>query len=163
MRGISFAGLHCSIARTLDIVGERWTLLVLRDAFNGVRRFEDFATTLPIARNILTDRLATLVEHGILRRDRYQERPDRYEYRLTAKGMELYPVLIALLQWGDHHLAGDDGPPLQVLHRDCGHQAAAAVVCTGCGEQLSARDVRPGQRRTSVAADEVAASAAQTP
>src|SRR3982751_3153860 len=104
MRGVPLSTLHCSIARTLDIVGERWTLLILRDAFNDVRRFEDFAAGLPVARNILTDRLQTLVAHGILERRRYQERPPRYEYRLTAKGMELYPVLIALLQWGDRHL-----------------------------------------------------------
>jgi len=142
MRGISLSSLHCSIARTLDVVGERWTLLVLRDAFNGVRRFEDFAARLPIARNILTDRLQTLVEHGILRRDRYHERPDRYEYRLTEKGMELYPVLIALLQWGDRHLAGDDGPPVDVRHTACGGHAAATVVCTDCGQPLTARDTR---------------------
>lgn len=142
MRGVPLSSLHCSIARTLDVVGERWTLLVLRDAFNGVRRFEDFAARLPIARNILTDRLQTLVEHGILRRDPYQERPARYEYRLTPKGMELYPVLIALLQWGDRHLAGEDGPPLDVLHRDCGHPVTAAVLCTGCGQTLTARDAR---------------------
>ncbi|MGH2584181.1 MAG: winged helix-turn-helix transcriptional regulator [Dehalococcoidia bacterium] len=142
MRGVSLSTLHCSIARTLDVVGERWTLLVLRDAFNGVRRFEHFAARLPIARNVLTDRLQTLVDHGILRRHRYQERPDRYEYRLTEKGMELYPVLIALLQWGDRYLAGEDGPPVDVLHTACGHHAAAAVVCTGCGQTLTARDTR---------------------
>src|SRR5262249_52054022 len=105
MRGVALSSLNCSIARTLDVVGERWTLLVLRDAFNGVRRFEDFPASLPLARNVLTDRLQTLVEHGILQRRRYQERPPRYEYRLTEKGFELYPVLIALLQWGDRHLA----------------------------------------------------------
>lgn len=142
MRGVSLANLHCSIARTLDVIGERWTLLILRDAFTGVRRFEDFAASLPVARNILTDRLQTLVEHGILRRDRYQERPDRYEYRLTAKGMELYPVLIALLQWGDRHLAGEDGPPVNVVHRDCGHHAEAAVVCTGCCSIVTARETK---------------------
>jgi DNA-binding HxlR family transcriptional regulator len=142
MRGVPLSSLHCSIARTLDVVGERWTLLVLRDAFNGARRFADFADRLPIARNILTDRLQTLVEHGIFRRDRYQERPDRYEYRLTDKGMELYPVLIALLQWGDRYLAGDDGPPVEVRHTACGGHAAATVVCTDCGQTLTARDTR---------------------
>ncbi len=140
MRGVSLSTLRCSIARALDVVGERWTLLILRDAFNGVRRFEDFAASLPLARNVLTDRLQTLVAHGILRRHRYQERPERYEYRLTAKGMELYPVLIALLQWGDRHLAGEAGPPVEVGHTACGHRAAAAVVCTGCGQTLTARD-----------------------
>jgi DNA-binding HxlR family transcriptional regulator len=107
MRGVSLSSLNCSIARTLDVVGERWTLLILRDAFNGVRRFEDFAASLPVARNVLADRLATLVEHGILRREQYEERPPRFQYRLTPKGFELYPVLMALLQWGDKHLAGE--------------------------------------------------------
>jgi DNA-binding HxlR family transcriptional regulator len=157
MRGISLSDLDCSIARTLDIVGERWTLLVLRDAFNGVRRFDDFAATLPIARNVLTSRLQTLVEHGILRRDRYQERPARYEYRLTPKGLELYPVLVALLQWGDRHLAGEDGPPTEIVHRGCGYHAEAAVICTGCGDALAARDTRAVRR--AYAADEATAPA----
>src|SRR5512141_1570322 len=107
MRGVPLSDLHCSVARTLDIVGERWTLLILRDAFNGRRRFEDFAASLPIATNVLTARLQTLVAHGIMERTRYQERPPRYEYRLTDKGRSLYPVLIALLQWGDTYLAGE--------------------------------------------------------
>jgi DNA-binding HxlR family transcriptional regulator len=142
MRGVALSSLNCSIARTLDIVGERWTLLILRDAFNGVRRFEDFAIRLPVARNVLTVRLQRLVAHGILTRERYQERPARYEYRLTAKGRELYPVLIGLLQWGDRHLAGAEGPPLAVVHRDCGHHVRAAVLCSGCGQTLSAREAR---------------------
>jgi hypothetical protein len=90
----------------------------------------------------IRDSLQTLVEHGILRRDRYQERPPRHEYRLTPKGLELYPVLVALLQWGDRHLAGEDGPPTAIVHRICGHHAEATVVCTGCGEALAARDTR---------------------
>lgn len=142
MRGVSLSNMNCSIARTLDIVGERWTLLILRDAFNGVRRFDDFAASLPVARNILTDRLQTLVEHGILRRQRYQERPPRDEYRLTAKGLDLYPALIALLQWGDRYLAGEDGPPDEIVHRDCGGHVSAAVVCSDCGQRLAARDTR---------------------
>lgn len=146
MRGVALSTLHCSIARTLDVVGERWTLLVLRDAFNGVRRFEDFAERLPIARNVLTDRLGTLVEHDILRRERYQERPRRFEYRLTAKGMELYPVLVALLQWGDRYLAGADGPPIAVQHVACGHAVKAEVVCTGCNQTLTAREARATRR-----------------
>jgi DNA-binding HxlR family transcriptional regulator len=142
MRGVALSSLNCSIARTLDVVGERWTLLVLRDAFNGVRRFEDFAIRLPIARNVLTTRLRRLVAHGILSRERYQERPVRYEYRLTAKGQDLYPVLIGLLRWGDRYLAGEAGPPLEVVHRACGHPVAAAVICSGCGETVAARDAR---------------------
>lgn len=149
MRGISLATLDCSIARTLDVVGERWTLLVLRDAFNGARRFEDFTRHLPIARNVLTERLRTLVAHGVLRRQRYAGRPARYEYRLTAKGLELYPVLIGLLQWGDRHLTDKDGPPIDVVHRECGGRSTAIVVCATCDERLAAPDTRgvPAARR----------------
>jgi DNA-binding HxlR family transcriptional regulator len=140
MRGVQLSDLHCSVARTLDIVGERWTLLLLRDAFNGNRRFEDFAHSLPIARNVLTSRLQTLVEHDILERVSYQIRPERFEYRMTSAGRELYPVMISLLQWGDRHLAGLDGPPLELLHRDCGGHPEAQVVCSDCGEALQPRD-----------------------
>jgi DNA-binding HxlR family transcriptional regulator len=139
MRGVQLSELHCSVARTLDIVGERWTLLVLRDAFNGKRRFEEFAASLPVARNVLSKRLATLVEHGVLKRRRYQERPERFEYRLTSAGRELYPVLIGLLQWGDRHLAGEDGPPLVVTHRGCTGHPESRVVCSECGEELEPR------------------------
>lgn len=135
-----FAGMECSIARTLAIVGERWTMLVLRDAFNGVRRFDDFLASLGIARNILADRLHTLVEHGILERRPYQQRPVRHEYRLTEKGRDLFPVLIALMQWGDRYLAGAAGPPYIVSHRACGHEAIPAVLCPACGDLLTARD-----------------------
>src|SRR6266508_1887958 len=119
MRGVSFSEMDCSIARTLAIVGERWTLLILRDAFRGARRFDDFLQRLPIARNVLADRLNTLVTHGIMERLPYQERPVRYEYRLTPKGVDLSTTLTALMQWGDHYLAGEAGPPSLVLHRAC--------------------------------------------
>ncbi|PKN79405.1 MAG: transcriptional regulator, partial [Chloroflexi bacterium HGW-Chloroflexi-9] len=108
MRGVALSDLHCSVARSLDVVGERWTLLVLRDAFQGKRRFEEFSRSLPVARNVLTDRLRTLVEHGVLERRQYEEHPPRFEYRLTPKGMDLYPVIVALIQWGDRYLAGAD-------------------------------------------------------
>jgi DNA-binding HxlR family transcriptional regulator len=142
MRGVSFGEMDCSIARTLDIVGERWTFLVLRDAFNGIRRFEDFLESLGIARNILADRLQTLVARGILERRRYQENPERFEYRLTAKGRDLFPVLIALLQWGDRYLADETGPPVVVTHRACGHPVEAAVRCPRCDAALTARDTQ---------------------
>jgi DNA-binding HxlR family transcriptional regulator len=129
------------VARTLDVVGERWTLLVLRDAFQGKRRFEEFTRSLPVARNILSDRLRVLVEHGVLERTAYQQRPTRYEYRLTPKGFELYPVIVALLQWGDRYLAGSEGPPLDLLHKDCGGQISAHTACS-CGATVSARDAR---------------------
>ena len=146
MRGIALSDLHCSVARTLDVIGERWTMLVLRDAFNGVRRFEDFSRSLPIARNVLTARLRTLVAHGVLERTRYQEHPARYEYRLTERGRDLYPVLVGMLQWGDRYLAGAVGPPVDLHHRDCGGPLEAVVVCAGCGERVAPRDARATYR-----------------
>jgi DNA-binding HxlR family transcriptional regulator len=151
MRGVSLSDLHCSIARTLDVVGERWTLLILRDAFNGVRRFEDFEASLPIASNVLTARLHTLIAHRVLERQQYRVRPPRYEYRLTDRGRRLYPVLIALLQWGDEFLAGEAGPPIELMHRDCGHPIAAEVVCPACRETLQPWNVR-GTRAAGVRA-----------
>src|SRR5512144_1598110 len=107
MRWDDVGNLRCSVARTLGIVGDRWTMLVLRDAFLGVRRVEDFRRSTAVPRHRLADRLARLVRDGILERQRYSERPERYEYRLTEKGRDLYPVLVALLRWGDRWLAGD--------------------------------------------------------
>jgi DNA-binding HxlR family transcriptional regulator len=150
MRGVSLSDLHCSVARTLDVVGERWTLLVLRDAFSGATRFEEFAARLPVARNILTDRLRTLVAHDILERHAYSEHPPRYEYRLTRRGADLYPALISLLNWGDQYLAGADGPPVDLRHRDCGGQLHTAVVCASCGDEVTpteAYDARRASRR----------------
>lgn len=149
MRGVTLSDLHCSVARSLDVVGERWTLLVLRDAFQGKRRFEEFSRSLPVARNVLTDRLRTLVEHGVLERRQYEERPPRYEYRLTPKGMDLYPVIVALIQWGDRYLAGADGPPVDLVHRDCGGGVGAEAVCRDCGNPVRARDVQAEHRAAS--------------
>jgi DNA-binding HxlR family transcriptional regulator len=142
----SFEEMNCSIARALDVIGEWWTLLVLREAFRGVRRFDGFVERLGIAPNILTTRLRRLVEHGIFEERPYQERPRRVEYRLTAKGRDIYPVLIALLSWGDRWYA-EDGPPVVLLHATCDHRADARFVCGHCGEKLDARDVRavPGR------------------
>lgn len=143
MRGASLSELNCSVARTLDVVGERWTLLILRDAFNGIRRFDHFLETMPIARNVLAARLRKLVGHGVLERTEYQERPRRFEYRLTPAGRELYPAIISLLQWGDRHLAGAEGPPMKVLHKDCGGHPKARVVCAECGETVDPRASEP--------------------
>jgi DNA-binding HxlR family transcriptional regulator len=131
---------QCSIARTLEIVGERWTLLVLRDAFLGIRRFDDFQRDLGVARNVLADRLARLVDEGILEKRRYQERPERFEYRLTDKGRELWSVIYALAYWGDQH-AAPDGPPRLFLHRDCGGTINDRRICERCGAELDVRDV----------------------
>ncbi len=147
MTRFPLSNLECSIARTLEVVGERWTLLIVRDAFTGVRRFDDFLTRLPMARNILADRLQTLVEHGVLRRERYQERPERFEYRLTPKGQDLYPVLMALMQWGDRYEAGADGPPLAIVHRDCGHAITVDVRCPSCEQALEPRATRATRPR----------------
>jgi DNA-binding HxlR family transcriptional regulator len=144
----------CSIARALEVLGERWTLLVLRDAFRRVRRFEDFQRNLGVARNVLTDRLNRLVEEGILERVPYQERPVRFEYRLTDKGIELWPVIMTLLQWGDRYYADPNGPPLVIRHKDCGGELTDHLMCTKCGAELGPRDVRaePGTGAVAAAA-----------
>jgi DNA-binding HxlR family transcriptional regulator len=143
MKRTSFAGMTCSIARTLEVIGEWWTLLILRDAFRGVRRFDDFQRDLGIARNILSDRLNTLVEHGILTRLQYQEHPARYEYGLTEKGRDLYPVIIGLLRWGDRWTAGAEGPPLVLEHQSCGQQVMPILVCPACREEVTAQTLHP--------------------
>lgn len=147
-----FDAENCSVARTLEAIGDRWTLLVLREAFYGVRRFEQMQRNLGIARNILAARLQKLVGHGILERRRYQERPERFEYRLTRKGLDLYPPLVTLMQWGDAYMADEAGPPVTLVHKTCGHEADAQLTCGHCGEALDAREVRveagPGLRRT---------------
>ena len=101
----------CSVARALEAIGDRWTMLVIRDAFVGVRRFDEFQERLGIARNVLTDRLSRLVDEGILEKHEYQERPQRFEYRLTPKGVDLFPVLVSLMKWGDRHAPEENGPP----------------------------------------------------
>jgi DNA-binding HxlR family transcriptional regulator len=136
----TYENQQCSIARSLEIVGERWTLLVLRDAFLGIRRFDDFQRDLGVARNVLADRLARLVGEGILERRRYQERPERFEYRLTDKGRDLWPVIFALASWGDAH-AAPDGPPRLFRHRGCGGRLTDRRICEKCGAELEVRDV----------------------
>ncbi len=135
-----FADQNCSVARTLGIVGERWTLLVLREAFLGVRRFDRMQADLSIARNILADRLQSLVETGILERRRYQDHPPRSEYRLTQKGLDLYPILVSLMRWGDQYESAG-GPPVVLTHRACGHAMTPVLACPHCGDEITARDV----------------------
>lgn len=141
MLGNTYSGQNCSAARTLELIGERWTPLIIRDAFLGITRFDDFQRSLGIARNVLQARLERLVEAGILERSRYQERPERFEYRLTEKGLDLWPVLVSLLAWGDRHLA-PDGPPVVLEHRGCGGQVNDRRICTRCGAELGPRDTR---------------------
>ncbi len=132
----------CSVARAMDILGERWTMLIMREAFYGVRRFSDIQRNLGIARNILSTRLQTLVRSGILERRRYQEEPERFEYRLTQAGRDLYPAVIAIMKWGDEHLAEEAGPPV-VLRHSCGELVDPVLVCDHCGGALHPHDVTP--------------------
>jgi len=135
---------NCAIARSSAVLGERWVWVILRQAFNGARRFEDFATGIGLARNILSERLSSLVEHGILERRAYATHPIRtaYEYRLTAKGRALFPVYTALMQWGNEW-TDLPAPPVELLHRPCGQRAPVRVVCASCGEEINARDTEP--------------------
>jgi DNA-binding HxlR family transcriptional regulator len=127
----TYEGQRCSIARALELVGERWTLLIIRDAFLGLRRFDQFQESLGVARNVLTDRLNRLVAEGILERSRYSERPPRFEYRLTDKGRELAVPLLALMQWGDRHLSPK--PPRVARRRDDRSSVKAALVARDGG------------------------------
>ncbi|MBF6278586.1 MULTISPECIES: helix-turn-helix domain-containing protein [Nocardia] len=142
----NFHEIACSIARSASIVGDSWTLLILRDAALGLRRFEELQRNLGIATNVLSQRLQRLVDQGVLRRHRYEQRPDRYEYHLTDKGQELIPVLFALMAWGDKWESGAEGPPLVLHHRTCGHRVEAKVTCDGCGGELTPESVvyQPG-------------------
>ncbi|RPI26076.1 MAG: transcriptional regulator [Actinobacteria bacterium] len=143
-----FAEMHCSVARTLDVVGERWSLLILRDAFNGIHRFDAFQASLGIARNILADRLAKLVEHGVLERRRYAEHPPRDEYRLTAKGRALFDVLMAMVHWGDTWESEGAEPPVTITHEGCGAVMHAVPACSNCGQILTPWNVRTHPART---------------
>jgi DNA-binding HxlR family transcriptional regulator len=141
MQRTSFRDMNCSVAQCLEVVGEWWTMLIIRDAFLGVTRFDDFHERLGVSRNVLNQRLGHLVEAGVLERVAYCEHPPRYDYRLTAKGKDLWPVLTAMRQWGDRWEA-PDGPPLELVHKGCGHVAEALSTCSVCGASVSSRDMR---------------------
>src|SRR4051794_24016428 len=140
-----FTGQNCSIAEALAVVGERWTLLVMREVLLGRRRFADIKRNIGVAPNILSDRLQTLVDQGLLERRRYGKHPESFEYLPTAKGRDVTPVLTALMQWGDAH-AAPNGPPRVQVHRACGHDASPRLHCEHCGDVLAPGDlqVRPG-------------------
>jgi DNA-binding HxlR family transcriptional regulator len=142
----SFAGLNCSIARPLSVLGERWAMLIIRDLFLGRSRFEEFQESLGVASNVLSQRLGTLVEEGIVERRRYSEHPERFEYRLTEKGRDLQPVLQALRQWGDRYTTSTAGPPVESLHTTCGHVYEMVPTCASCGEAVEPGELiaRPG-------------------
>lgn len=147
MKWDELADQPCSLARSLAIVGDRWTMMILREAFVGVRRFEQFQDRLGLSKALLSERLKGLVDDCVMERRPYQDRPERFEYRLTGKGLDLYPVLMALVAWGNKYEAGDKGPPLVHHHKTCGHDFTAVMTCSECGEPLDAREVsvRPGQ------------------
>jgi DNA-binding HxlR family transcriptional regulator len=137
MRLTRLADWNCSIARTLDVVGEWWTLLIIRDAFRGTRRFDDFQSSLGLARSVLTARLAKLTGSGILERRAYSSRPPRYEYQLTAKGRDLFPLIVALIGWGDQWAPTPAGPPVQFVHDTCGNVTTPVLTCPHCHGQVT--------------------------
>ncbi|MFI5610285.1 winged helix-turn-helix transcriptional regulator [Amycolatopsis sp. NPDC051903] len=143
MRRKSFADFDCSIAQTLEVVGEWWTLLIVRDlfGFKGHNRFEELQEDLGISRNILTERLEGLIRNGVVEKRAYQENPPRYEYHLTRKGKDLFPIMMALLNWGDKWATGPDGPPVLLHHTTCDHDAHAVATCSHCGEPFTGRTV----------------------
>jgi DNA-binding HxlR family transcriptional regulator len=141
MRRTRFSEWPCSIARTVDLTGDWWTPLVMREAFYGARRFEQFQSQLGLSRNVLAQRLERLVEEGILKRLPYQERPLRHEYRLTEKGRDFFTVLAAMMRWGDRWLAGDAGPPIELRDRESGEQVQLEVVDSKTGEPVDIRRV----------------------
>jgi len=136
---------NCAIGAAVAAIGEKWTFLVLREAFNGVRRFDDMQRRTGAPRQVLSDRLARLVAEGMLRRVPYQERGQRgrHEYRLTEKGLNLYPVLVALMEWGDRYETGAEGPQVQLTHRDCGAPIRLQLTCAEGHQLESAREVTP--------------------
>lgn len=147
----------CSVARALSVVGDRWTLLILRDSFLGTRRFDVFQRQLGISRHRLSQRLQRLVEQGVLVKKSYQEKPRRYEYRLTRKGLALYPVLLALSVWGDEWMDDGNGPPVNYFHRDCQHMADPVMACAHCHGPLRPADIeaQPGPGLRAVLGGEV--------
>jgi DNA-binding HxlR family transcriptional regulator len=157
MRLTSLEDWNCSIARTLDVVGEWWTLLILRDVFRGTRRFDDIHESLGLARSVLTARLQKLTEHGVLERRAYSDHPPRYEYHLTDKGRALFPVIAALLAWGDEWAPNPAGPPVIFVHDTCGNRVVPELTCPHCHGPVSAANTHsepgPGSRRPTPASN----------
>lgn len=132
-----------SVERAMAVIGDRWTFLILREAFFGVRRFSQLARNLQITRNVLAARLETLVRAGVLDRVIYNERADWHEYRLTDRGRDLYDIVLAVIRWGDEHLAGPEGPPLILRHDPCGHDTRGLTVCEHCREPIDPHHMTP--------------------
>lgn len=155
MKRTSFREWPCSVARSVDILGDWWAPLIFREAFLGTTRFDDFQENLSIGRNILTQRLKRFVEEGLMTKEKYQDRPARFEYQLTEKGADFFDVITAMLRWGDRWLDGGKGPPLAMEHHACGHTVHAKAVCDHCGDDFTRKDVDfspgPGMDRETAA------------
>jgi len=141
VRWSEIADQRCSVARALSVIGDRWTILVLREAFMRTRRFEDFQARTGAPRSVLTERLKALVGEGVLERVPYSNHADRFEYRLTEKGRDLYPILIGLLRWGDKWASDGAGPPVELRHKDCGATMVPELACPSCGGWIEATDI----------------------
>jgi DNA-binding HxlR family transcriptional regulator len=139
MRHDELGDVYCSVARTWSVIGERWTMMILRECFRGERRYEHFRSKLGLASNVLNDRLKLLVDEGVLARVVYQVNPTRHEYRLTKKGQDLYPILLSIANWGDTY--ENDVPPMRLTHRGCGHETVPTMVCSHCGERVVWREL----------------------
>lgn len=135
--------MNCSIGRTLAVIGDAWALLILRDIALGITRFDALQRDLGISRKVLSERLSALVDHGILQRVAYQERPPRYDYYPTEKGADLAPILLAIRAWGDRWEFGEEGPPMVIRHETCGALISAVPSCSNCGEELQLADLTP--------------------
>lgn len=133
----------CSIARSLSVIGDRWTMLILRSAFLRTRRYDDFQQQIGMTSHLLANRLSKLVKLGVMEKQPYQQRPVRYEYRLTERGRDLFPVLQALVAWGDKWMDGGQGAPLEFVHRRCGHKYHPLMVCSECREPIDPHEVMP--------------------
>lgn len=140
---------QCPIARSSAVLGDRWSLLILSDLFLGVRRFDDFQKRLGLSRTTLANRLALLEEHGVIERHIYHQQPTRYEYLLTEKGLDLFPVINALANWGDKYYFDDGAPPILRQHLACGHDIRPVLTCPECHEALDARSLRARKRPAS--------------
>jgi DNA-binding HxlR family transcriptional regulator len=146
--GSGYEDQSCALARALEILGERWTLLIVRDAFHGLTRYDEFRRSLGVATNILSARLQKLVEHGVLKRN-----SPRGSYHLTKKGRDLFPVVLSLMAWADRHTPGPDGPEVLILHTGCDHEAGAALRCEHCGDPITLRDLRVAPAPGAVGSD----------
>lgn len=156
MQWSGLAQENCSIARTMSIIGDRWTMLILRDAFMGVKRFEHFQQGLGLSRAILADRLDKLIDNFVLTKIAYRQSPIRYEYQLTDKGEALFPIILTMAQWGDRYLTTPDGRPTLVVHQHCHTAMDARLVCPDCGEEVDSRSIQlfrgPASRDTALPA-----------